>query len=88
MIPRHLHPLFWDVKLEDFNPATYPDYTIARILELGDKKAVKWMKETFSEADIRRVITNEQRLSRKSANFWSLIYGIAPEDVAALRPAR
>jgi len=36
MIPRHLHPLFWDVKLEDFNPATYPDYTIARILELGD----------------------------------------------------
>jgi len=87
MIPQHLHPLFWDVNFDDFNPAAYPDYTIARVLEIGDEKAVKWMKENFSEADIKRVIATERRLSRKSANFWALVYGIAPEDVAALRPA-
>ncbi len=86
MIPQHLHPLFWDVNLGNFNPTAYPDYTIARILELGDEKAVKWMKETFSEAEIKRVISTEQRLSRKSANFWALVYGIAAENVAALRP--
>jgi hypothetical protein len=88
MIPQHLHPLFWDVNLDNFNPAAYPDYTIARILEIGAEKAVKWMKENFSEADIKRVIATERRLSRKSANFWALVYGMAPEDVAALRPAR
>ena len=88
MIPQHLHPLFWDVNLDNFNPAAYPDYAIARVLELGDENAVKWMKEAFSEADIRRVIATERRLSRKSANFWALIYGIAPDNVAALRPAR
>ncbi len=88
MIPRHLHPLFWDVNLDDFNPAAYPDYTIARVLEIGDEKAVKWMKDNFSEADIKRVIATERRLSRKSANFWALVYRIAPEEVAALRPAR
>jgi hypothetical protein len=88
MIPQHLYPLFWDVNLDNFNPTAYPEYTIARVLELGDETAVKWMKETFSEADIRRVIATERRLSRKSANFWALVYGIAPNDVAALRPAR
>ncbi len=87
MIPQHLHPLFWDVNLANFNPAAYPGYSIARVLEVGDEKAVKWMKENFSEADIKRVIATERRLSRKSANFWALVYGIAPEDVAALRPA-
>lgn len=85
MIPRHLHPLFWDVKLDNFNSAAYPDYAIARVLELGDENAVKWMKATFSEAEVRQVISTERRLSRKSANFWALVYGIAPNDVAALR---
>jgi hypothetical protein len=88
MIPQHLYPLFWDVNLDNFNPTAYPEYAIARVLELGDENAIKWMKETFSEADIRRVIATERRLSRKSANFWALVYGIAPNDVAALRPAR
>jgi hypothetical protein len=88
MLPQHLQPLFWDVNLENFNPSAYPDYTIARILELGDENAVKWMKETFAEADIKRVIATEPRLSKRSANFWALIYGIAPDHVAALRSAR
>ena len=88
MIPQHLHPLFWDVNLDNFNPASYPDYTIARILEYGNENAVRWMKEMFSEAEIKRVILTERRLSRKSANFWALVYGIASQDVAALRPAR
>jgi hypothetical protein len=88
MIPQHLHPLFWDVNLDNFNPTAFPDYAIARVLELGDENAVKWMKETFSESDIKRVIATERRLSKKSANFWALVYGIAPGDVAALHPAR
>ncbi len=88
MIPHYLHHLFWDVNLDDFNPTAYPEYTIFRVLELGDEKAVAWMKQTFPEDAIKRIISTEARLSRKSANFWALAYGIALEDVAALRPAR
>ena len=87
MIPQHLHSLFWDVNLDNFNPTAYPDYTIARVLELGDDRAVAWMRETFSEVDIMRVLRTERRLSRKSANFWALVYGIASHEVAALKPA-
>jgi hypothetical protein len=78
--------LFWDTNLDAFNPAAYPAYTIARILEYGDQKAVAWLKETFSEAQIVEVLRNERRLSRKSANFWALIYHVPAQDIAALQP--
>ena len=40
MIPSELHPLFWDIDLASFQPEANPDYTISRILELGDDTAV------------------------------------------------
>jgi Family of unknown function (DUF6922) len=87
MIPQHLRPWFWDINFNKFNPKAYPDYTIARILEFGGVAAVAWMKETFSETEIKRVIVTERRLSRKSANFWALVYRIAPQEIAALQRA-
>lgn len=77
--------MFWDVNLDNFNPASHPDYTIARILELGNEQAIAWMRQTFSDPKIRQVICADRRISRKSANFWALIYGIPSQDVAALK---
>ena len=86
MLPQELHKLFWDINVATFDPAAYPQYSIGRVLELGDEKAVKWMRETFSEGQITEVIRTERRLSRKSANFWALVYHIPADQVAALRP--
>ena len=85
MIPQHLRPFFWDTKLDSFNPISYPEYTIARLLEYGDEKAIAWLRETFSEAEIKEVIRTERRLSRRSANFWALVYRIPCDEVAALK---
>ncbi|MFZ3211212.1 MAG: hypothetical protein WA188_06820 [Terriglobales bacterium] len=87
MIPSNLQTLFWDTNLATFDPTAYPDYTIFRVLEYGDEPAVEWLRQTFSEAEIRRVLRTERRLSRKSANFWALVYGIPPGEVAALDKA-
>jgi len=88
MIPRHLRPFFWDVDVTAFDPHCYPEYTIARLLEFGDAPAIAWLREAFSEEEIRRVVRAERRLSRKSATFWALVYHVPPEQVAALqRPA-
>ena len=87
MIPRDLRSLFWDINADHFNPASYPDYTIARVLEYGNETAVKWLRETFSEPEIKRLIATERRLTRRSANFWALAYGIPASEVAALRPS-
>ena len=85
MIPQGLVPLFWDIRLDQFDARAYPDYTILRVLEYGDHDAVSWLKETFSAEEIRRVLRAEKRLSRRSANFWALVYGVPPEEVAALQ---
>ena len=83
MIPQALRPLFWDTNLDDFEPLSFPAYTIARVLEFGDEKAIAWLRETFSETQIVEVLRTERRLSRKSANFWALVYHIPREEVAA-----
>ena len=88
MIAEHLHSLFWDVNLESFKPELHPGYTILRVLEYGDRRAVAWLKQTFSEAQIREVIRSERRFSRKSAGFWALVYGIPAGEVSALRSAQ
>ena len=83
MLPRSMRMLFWDIDADAFVPEDWPDYTIFRVLEYGDEDAVAWMRRTFSEAEIRRVIRSERRLTRKSANFWALVYGINLNQVAA-----
>ena len=85
MIPEDLHTLFWDVNLENFDPIAYPQYTIFRILELGDRPAIAWLRSAFSEEQIKDVIRSERRLSHRSANFWALVYGIPFNEVAALQ---
>lgn len=85
MVPKELQPLFWDTA-GAFDPVSYPDYTILRVLELGDDDAVAWLRRTFAEEEIRRVLRTERRLSPKSATFWALVYGIPEDQVAALAP--
>lgn len=84
MIPSELQTLFWDTNLDSFSPEAHPDYTIFRVLEYGGEPAVVWLRKTFTESEIRRVLHTERRLSRKSANFWALVYGIPSCEVAAL----
>ena len=87
MIPQYLHTLFWDTNLDNFDPLAFPTYTIGRILELGNQDAIAWLKDTFSETQIVEVVRTERRLSRRSANFWALVYGVSPDQVAALKLA-
>jgi hypothetical protein len=85
MIPEHLRWLFWDTDVRSLSPGEYPEYCITRALELGDELAVQWMRETFSESQIKDVLGRQHRLSRRSAHFWSLVYGLQPDQVAALQ---
>jgi len=84
MSPQEIRAFFWDANPETFDPLSCPRYTIGRILEFGDEKAVVWMKELFSEAQIGDVIRTDRRLSRRSASFWALVYRIPRDEVRAL----
>jgi hypothetical protein len=49
---------------------------------------VAWLRKTFSEAEIRRVLSTERRFSEKSASFWALVYRVPSREVAALNGSR
>jgi hypothetical protein len=85
MIPSQLQILFWDINPDNFKPEDYPDYTIFRVLEYGNEEALAWLRKTFPESEILRVLRTERRLSRKSANFWALVFGVPFREVAALK---
>lgn len=88
MIPKHLHCLFWDTNVDNFDPSAYPRYAIERVLEYGDEDAVAWMRATFSQEQILEVLRTDRNLTPLSANFWAILFGLPAADVAALRALR
>ncbi len=80
-MPEALRLLFWDLDTQQLDPRAYPQYVIERVLEFGDRDAVTWMKHLFSEEQVVHVLRNSRRLSRRSANYWSLVYGIPRLDI-------
>lgn len=84
-LPENLYHLFWDIKIDTFDPFMHPEYTISRILEFGDKEEVAWLRKNFPESKIKEVIKSDRKLSPKSANFWAKIFNISLNEVAALK---
>lgn len=84
MNAHYLRRFFWDVDFENFDPQEYPRYTIFRLLEFGDERAITWLRSEFTKAQIEEVVRSESRLSARSAGFWALVYDIPIEEVAAL----
>jgi hypothetical protein len=80
-LPQHAYRFFWDVDPLTLDVATYRRYVVERLLELGDLPAVRWMLATFSPPEIVDVLKTSRRLSRLSANFWALYFGVNKEDL-------
>jgi hypothetical protein len=83
-LPDFLEPCFWEV---DFTQLRLPErevYVIERVLEYGDDRSVRWLKETFAPKTIASVVRRSRRLSPNTANLWALVLGIPREQVRCL----
>lgn len=85
MVPDSLRTLFWDTRLDEFDPTAYPRYTIRRVLEHGEEGHVRWLLRTLPVAAVRESLTTDRLLSPRSATFWALVFSVPSTDVAALR---
>lgn len=85
MLPATVRSLFWDIDTATFNPEAFPQYTIERVLELGDERAVEWLHGVFPPETIAATLRASRRLSRRSANFWALVMEVPREEVRALQ---
>jgi len=85
MLPKFLKKYFWDVEFSKLNKTVHSQFIIERILEYGDEKAVKWLRENFSPQKIKNVLTTSKILSQKSANFWQIIFNLKREKILCLK---
>jgi hypothetical protein len=65
--------LFWDTDTSRLDLQQNKEYIIERVLELGDENAVSWLVSCYPRSEIKKVLRSSRRISRKSANYWSLV---------------
>ena|SRR3989344_3970812 len=83
-VPPQFHKYFWDVDPQNLTKE-HKEQIIARLLEYGNSEAIFWCKEQFGEAKIKQILKTSRNLSKKSANFWTILFDISPQDVLCLQ---
>lgn len=84
-IPKFLKKYFWDVDFPKLSKKNHSKFIIERILEYGDEKAVKWMRNNFKLNEIKDVLCKSRRLSQKSANFWQFIFNLNKNKILCFK---
>lgn len=85
MLPSNFGKYFWDVKPEDIDLRKNSSYIAERLLEFGDFEAVAWLLKTYGREFLEQVIEKSKCLSSKSANFYSIYFGIDPKKILCLQ---
>lgn len=86
-LPGFLHGFFWDIDPHALDVDQYQQFVIERILEYGDERAIRWLCHHFGAVQIKAVVCQSRRLSRRTANFWRLLLDIPKEEVQCLSSA-
>ena len=75
-----LQPTFWSYSLNQLDSETHKTLIIKQILNQGDKKALDWLRATYTEKDIVLVIEASMvsEWSKKSLSLWSKVYNVTP----------
>ena len=76
-----LKPALWSYRLDDLDIELHKSVIIKNILNTGDTKSLLWLRNTYTKTDIEIVVKNSTlgEWTKKSANFWSFIYGVSPK---------
>jgi hypothetical protein len=67
--------LFWDAR--EIDPVRHADYIIARVLDYGDEKDVKRLREIYGDDDLIRVVRTRRGLSPLTRRFWMVYFKLS-----------
>jgi len=73
-IPGHVSQLFWDIKKESIDVKKHSAFIIKRILDYGDEKSLLWLRRTYKDALIKKVVKNKRGITEKTIEFWRAYY--------------
>lgn len=75
---------FWDVRFEEMDWRRRSRFVIERILEYGDREAVRWMLSAYHRSEVVEVLTRSGNLSPRTANFWGQLLEVNQERIRCL----
>jgi len=80
-LPGFLKPYFWETDLSEVQERRHRTYIIERVVEYGDDRAIRWLRQTYTPAQIARVVRTSRAISPNTANLWALTLGIPRKDI-------
>lgn len=84
-LPPQFYSYFWDVNPETMDITKYFPQVIARLLDLGDTHAVRWVFSSYPKEKIIYTLNNYRDISRKTGLFWQQLLNIPRKDIACLQ---
>ena len=80
-VPDFLQPFLWSYDLSQLDLEKHKNIIIKNILDFGTVQATDWLKKNYTTEEIKKSIQNSYSSdwSKKSLNFWSLIYEVTPK---------
>jgi len=82
-LPYTLRPLFWDYLFSDLTWEQDRDLIIGRILAVGDRESVLWLRSHLKAEDLKQWIVAHEGvgLNPPRLRFWELILGLSRRQV-------
>ncbi len=80
-IPSFVRPFLWSYDVTKMDVERDKERIITNVLNYGTKQATDWVRETYGEEEIRKVLRHPRsgEWDRKSLNFWALVYDVTPQ---------
>jgi hypothetical protein len=76
VVPAAVARLFWEIPLHDLDRLRHADYVIARVMTRGGWEAMRWLRETFSAAELADFLARKgERLAARDRAYWAVVSG-------------
>ncbi len=82
-IPQYISPFLWSYDVDKLDLVRDKKRIITNVLNLGTKKATEWLFGVYGKNEIKEIVSNPLpgEWTKKSLNFWSLIFGVKQKQV-------
>ncbi len=84
-MPTELKKYFWDTDFERLDLQKNKEYIISRLYCYGDLKAIRWVNNTYSREDIKKVAIKRRDLKPIVANYLRQQFNLKKVEMAYYR---
>ncbi len=85
LLPDHFSAYFWDTQFTGRELLDWPEHTIERVLEYGQWKDIRFLREIVGDEAIKSVVISSRRLSPKTVNLWTILLNIPRRETSCFQ---